>query len=75
MQGLDLPDLAGEGGKTREGRRTLIPKEKEAGKGKQCVGDLAKQTVVSGQDPVSVKIWKVKTHTTKAEIRKLKLFI
>lgn len=66
-QELELSHLSGESRKMGEERRILIPKEKEAGRGKQCVGNLAKLTVVSGMGPVTVKIWKVKTQTTKSE--------
>lgn len=45
----------------------LILKEKEAGEEKQGTGSLAKQAVVSGRDPVTVKNSKVKTHTTKSK--------
>ena len=66
-QELDLSHLAGESRKMGENRRILISKEKEAGSRELCIRNLAKQTVVSGWDPVTMKFRKVKTHTTKSK--------
>ena len=51
IQELGLSYLTEESRKMGEDRRILIPKEKEVGRGKQCTGNLAKQTVVSGRGP------------------------
>lgn len=68
-QKLEFSHLAGESRKMEEDRRILISKEKEARSEEQCIGNLAKQTVVSGRGSVTMKFQKVKTHTTKRKIR------
>lgn len=57
--------MAGERRKLGEDRGILIHKGKEAGRGKQCIGNLARHTAFSARVSVTVKIWKVKTPATK----------
>ena len=62
-QELVLSHLAKKKWKMRKDIGMLIPKKKEAGRGKQCTGISAKQTVVSGRDAVTVNLERKTPHT------------